>query len=80
MNTKLNSLKFDNVEDEWNNFSKEICEVADCVLGKKIMTAARNISEKALCLIENRRGLHKNYLSDKSFKNKRNAKKVEKSN
>ena len=55
-NTKLESLKFDNVEDEWNNFRKTICEVADGVLGKKVKTAARNISEKALCLIESRRG------------------------
>ena len=30
---------------------KTICQVADGVLGKKVKTAARNISEKALCLI-----------------------------
>ena len=58
-------LKFDSVEDEWNNFRKTICEVADGVLGKKVQTAARNISEKALCLIESRGGLYKNYLSDR---------------
>ena len=55
LNTKLESLKFDNVEDGWNNFRKTICEVADGVLGKKVKTAARNISEKALCIIERRR-------------------------
>ena len=43
-----------------------ICEVADGVLGKKVKTTASNISEKALCLIESRRGLYKNYLSDSS--------------
>ena len=36
---------------------KIICEVADCVLGKKVKTTARNISGKATCLIERRRGL-----------------------
>ena len=78
MNTKLESLKFDNAEDGWNTFRKTICEVADGVLGKKVRNAARNISEKALCLIERRRGLYKNYLSDRSYENKRNVKKVEK--
>ena len=34
-------------------------------------------SEKALGLIESRRGLYKNYLSDKSYENKRNVKKRE---
>ena len=33
---------------------------------------------KKLCLIERRRGLHKNYLSDRSYENKRNIKKLEK--
>ena len=36
------------------------------------------ISEKALCLIESRRGLYKNYLSDRSYEKKRNVTKVEK--
>ena len=40
------------MEDGWNNFRKAICEVASGVLWKKVKTAARNISEKALCLIE----------------------------
>ena len=75
LNTKLRSLKFDNEEDGWNNFRKIICEVADGVLGKKIKTAARNIRETAICLIERRRGLHKTYLSDRSNENKRNVKK-----
>ena len=75
---KLESLKFDNVEDGWNNFRKTICEVADGVLGKSAKTATRNISEKALGLIESRGGLYKNYLSDRSYENKRNVKKVEK--
>jgi hypothetical protein len=78
LSTKLEGLKFDNVEDGWNNFRKTICEVADGVLGKSAKTATRNISEKALGLIESRRGLYKNYLSDRSYENKRNAKKVEK--
>ena len=34
--------------------------------------------KKLLCLIEGRRGLYKNYLSDRSYENKRNVKKVEK--
>ena len=66
------------MEDGWNNFRKTICEVADGVLGKSAKTATRNISEKALGLIESRRGLYKNYLSDRSYENKRNVKKVEK--
>ena len=78
LNTKLESLKFDNVEDGWNNSSKTICEVADGVLGKSVKTATRNISEKALGLIESRRFLYKNYRSDRSYENKRNVKKVEK--
>ena len=79
LNTKLESLKFDNVEYVWNNFRKTICEVADRVLGKKVKTAARNISEKGLCLIcliERRKDLYKSYLSDRSYENKRNVKKA----
>ena len=48
------------------------------IYGKKVNTADRNISEKALCLIERRRGLYKNNLSDTLYGNKRNVKKVEK--
>jgi len=59
-------------------FRKIIYEVADGVLGKKVKTAARNVSEKALCLIKRRRGLYKNYLSDRSDDDKRNVKKVKK--
>ena len=70
MDTKLDNLKFDNVEDGWNNFRKAICEVADDVLEEKIKTAAMNISEKASCLIE------RNYLSDRSSENKSNVKKL----
>ena len=50
--TKLESLKFDNVESGWNSFRRTICEVADDVLAKKVKTAAMNTSEKALCLIK----------------------------
>jgi len=57
LNTKLESLKCDNAEGCWNNLRKMICEVDD-VLGKEVKTAARNIREKALCLIESRRGLY----------------------
>ena len=61
MSTKLESLKFENVEDGWNNFRKTICEVADGALGKSAKTANRNISKKkALGLIESTRGLYKN--------------------
>ena len=66
------------MKDGWNNFRKTICEVADGVLGKSAKTATRNISEKALGLIESRRGLYKNYPSDRSYENKRSIKKVEK--
>ena len=52
LNNKVESLKFNNVEDEWNNFRKIICKVADGVLGKKVRSAARDISEKALCFRE----------------------------
>ena len=48
----LKVAKIYNVEDGWNNFRKTICEVADIVLGKSAMTETRNISEKALGLIE----------------------------
>ena len=66
------------MEDGWKNFRKTICEVADGALGKSAKTATRNISEKALSLIESRRGLYRNYLSDRLYENKRNVKKVEK--
>jgi len=46
LNTKLQSIKFDNVGDEWNNFRKTVCEVADVILGKKVRTADRKISER----------------------------------
>ena len=78
LNIKLENLKFDNVGVGWDNFWKTVCEVADGVLGKKVRTTARSISEKALSLIEMSRGLYKNYLSDRSYENKRNVKKVEK--
>ena len=55
-----------------------IFEVADGVLGKKDRTSASNISAKALCLIEMRRGLYENYLSDRLYENERNVNKVEK--
>ena len=74
-NTKHESLKFANVEDGWNNFRKIICKVADVVLGKKVNAAARNISEKAICLKDKRRGLRKNYISYWSYENKTNVKK-----
>ena len=59
------------MEDGWNNFRKTICDVADGVFGKKVKTSAvKNISEKALCLIERKRGLYKNHLSDRSATDK----------
>ena len=66
LNAKLTNSEFDNVEDGLNNFRKTICEVADGVLGKKVRTAARNISVKTLCLIDRKKGLYKNYLKDRS--------------
>ena len=51
MNTNMQNLKFDNVKDRWNNFSKTILVVADGVLGKKIRSTDRNISEKPLCKV-----------------------------
>ena len=77
MNAKQESLKFDNSEDGWYNFRKMVCEIADGVLGKTVRNAAGNISENALCLIK-RRGLYKNYLSDRSYEIEMNVKKVEK--
>jgi hypothetical protein len=35
INTKLDSLKFDNTEDGGNNFRKIVCEVTDGALKKK---------------------------------------------
>ena len=46
LNIKFVSLKFDSIEDGWNNFRKIISKVAVGVLGKKVWTAARNISEE----------------------------------
>ncbi|XP_065560783.1 uncharacterized protein LOC136027418 [Artemia franciscana] len=46
-------------------------------IGKKFKAAPRNISENFLCLVERRRGLYKNCLSDRSYGNKRNVKNVE---
>ena len=57
LNTKLQSSKFDKVEYGWNNFRKTICEIADGVLGKKVMTSARDIPEKALYLIKRGEGV-----------------------
>ena len=48
-----------------------------CIV-EKVKNAARKISGKALFIIERRRFLYKNYLSDSPYKNKRNLKKVEK--
>ena len=56
---------------------KQFLKLLMVSLKKKVKTAARNISEKALCLMERRRSLYKNYLSDRSYENKRNVKKVE---
>ena len=72
----MESLKFENVEDAWNNFKKIIWEVADGVLRKKIGNEAWNISENSLRLIEIRRGLYKHYWSNRSYENKKNVKKV----
>ena len=79
MNTKLESLKFNNVEDGWNYFRKTIWEVTSGVSGKKIKTTARNISEKALWLIESRSGLYKNYPSDRSYDKQMECKESEES-
>ena len=70
------SLKFDNVENGWSNFRKGVYEVADAVFGKKVRNGVRNISDNDLCLIS-RRGLYKDYLSNRSCKNNRSVKKVE---
>ena len=56
----LKSLKFDNVEDGWNDFGKTICEVLMVSQGRKLRLS--------LCLIE-RRGFYKYYLSDRSYEN-----------
>ena len=56
-NTKLESLKFDNVKDRWNSYRRTICEVADGFLGKKIRDIARYISENAICLNKEEKGL-----------------------
>jgi len=55
------------------------CEVADGVLGKTVKTTARNISEKALWLIESRSGLYKNYPSDRSYDKQMECKESEES-
>jgi len=60
-----------------NCFKKTFCEAADGVLWKILRNAVKNISEKALCLMERGIGLCKNFLSDRSYENKRNVKKVE---
>jgi len=36
LNSKLKSLKFNNVKDGWDNFREIVCKVADGVSGKKV--------------------------------------------
>ena len=75
--TNWEGLKFDNDEDGYNSFRKIISEVADGFFGKKVRNAAINISKKSFMFkIEEKRLVHK--LSDESYENKRNEKKVEK--
>ena len=59
-------------------YRKMVSEVADGVLGKKVRNAARNISKNASGLMERRKGLYNNYLTDRSYENKRGVMKVEK--
>ena len=58
LNTKLECLKFDNVDDGGIILEKRFVKLlmVSSLSGKKVKTAARNTSEKALCLIEKRRG------------------------
>ena len=44
LDTKLEILKFDNVEDGWTNFRKIVYEVADGVLRMKIRNIRRKIT------------------------------------
>jgi len=46
--------------------------------GRVLRLQLGNVNEKALGLIESRRGLYENYLSDRLYGNKRNVKKIEK--
>ena len=46
LNAKLESLKFDNVEYEWNKFWKIVYKIVDDVLAKKVKNAAKNNCEK----------------------------------
>ena len=46
------------------------------VLKKRVRSAARNISDNATCIIERRRCLFDNYLSDRAYENKRHVKKA----
>ena len=55
LNTKLESLKFDIIEDGWRNFRKRFCEITDSVFGKKVKNITGNVSENALSLIERRK-------------------------
>ena len=57
LNAKRESLKFDNLEDGYDNFRKIVYEVADGILRKKGRNAARNVREDALCLSERKRDL-----------------------
>ena len=77
-NTNLESLKFDNVEDGWNYLRKSIREVDMVSQERRLRLKLGIIMKKFYGLIVRRRGLCKNYLSDKSYENKRNVKKVEK--
>ena len=74
----MKKIWFSKDENLRNNLRTIGCEVADGVLGKKVRKAARNISEKAICLKQKIIGLYKNYPSDRSYENKRNVKKLEK--
>ena len=40
LNTKLESMKFDNVDHGWNDFRKTIYEFADGILRKKVKSSS----------------------------------------
>ena len=77
LNIKRASLKFENIEDERNNVEKMACKVLNVILGRDVRNAVRNSNEKKLSLVKKGREMHKKYLSDKFYENKRNLRKVE---
>lgn len=78
LNEKLENLEIKNVEEGWSAIRDSVCEVALNVLGKKKSKLIKNVSEKALSLINDRNKLHEIYLGSKTEENRKKVREIEK--